>query len=341
MPQKFAVGIAYLNSCQVVVQTVRGIVVVNTKHDRVDFKVKFIYSMNLEVSTSRGYVCVPRLENGVLLEFGEDCDEGVSQQMMSSSRGQGRSFKNMNDIKYQFDEVYGGKFEFYICIDETVVNWSSRHKLLPIKIQLADYVHKREAPQPFLVDKYEAGANSKASQQINSDPIEYYTHYTETTLLCLTYNNDFTIWEALIRRGLLQREVEISDSQLDRICNPVLADDNNSLLHKMSQHSIKDLNKLFAKTAIAEHFNQQNKRYPLFLNFDGESPLDLAMKSFDFESFDYLLQQTIALQDGWESSHLVDSWLLKAMRLELDIKPLFESKLCSQRISRENFAHFR
>ena len=224
--------------------------------------------MNLDVSISDGNVCVPRLENGVLLEFG-DYDEDVRYQRLNSLRGPRRTLKNMNDIKFQFEEVYKDKLDFYLCIDETVVNWSSRHKLLPIKIQLADYVNTR-------------------TDDITDET--YISHYTETTLLCLTYNNDFTIWEALIRRGLLLREIEIADSQLDRICNPCLADDNNSLVHKMSQHSIKDLNKLFAKTSISDHFNQQNKRYPIFLNFEGESPIDLAMKSFDFESFDYLLQ---------------------------------------------------
>lgn len=58
-----------------------------------------------------------------------------------------------------------------------------------------------------------------------------YDGYEETEFLCLAYNNDITIWEALIRKGLLQGQVEITDNQLDRICNPYLGDNNNNLLH--------------------------------------------------------------------------------------------------------------
>lgn len=40
-----------------------------------------------------------------------------------------------------------------------------------------------------------------------------------------------------------------------------------------------------------------------------------------------------------ESSHLIDTVLLKAMKLDLDLKSLFESRLCSMLISRETFQH--
>ena len=39
--------------------------------------------MNLEISISDGYVCIPRLENGILIEFGE-YDEFVDKQMMTA-----------------------------------------------------------------------------------------------------------------------------------------------------------------------------------------------------------------------------------------------------------------
>lgn len=58
--------------------------------------------------------------------------------------------------------------------------------------------------------------------------------FFETTLLCLTYNNNFTIWEAMLREGILKGNVEINDNQLDRILSPVLGDNNDCLLHKMS-----------------------------------------------------------------------------------------------------------
>ena len=63
----------------------------------------------------------------------------------------------------------------------------------------------------------------------------------------------------------------------------------------------------------------------------------MAIDNFDFESFEYLLSQMIQLQNGFESAHLVDSWLHDALRLGLNIKPLFESRIMTQRIDRENF----
>ena len=43
----------------------------------------------------------------------------------------------------------------------------------------------------------------------------------------------------------------------------------------------------------------------------------------------------IDLQDGFESSHLVESWLLNAIKLGLDIKCLFESKICTSSVNRD------
>lgn len=45
----------------------------------------------------------------------------------------------MNDINIMFKQVYSDQVS-YLLIDETVVNWSSRHKLLPIKLQQPDYM---------------------------------------------------------------------------------------------------------------------------------------------------------------------------------------------------------
>ena len=102
-----------------------------------------------------------------------------------------------------------------MCIDEALVDWDSRHKLMPISYHHNDYVQEKEL--------------SKTEKLV-------FEKYEEKEFLCLAYNNDFTIWEALIRRGLLEGKVQITDSQLDRICNPYLGNNNNSLLHKLSYH---------------------------------------------------------------------------------------------------------
>ena len=79
--------------------------------------------------------------------------------------------------------------------------------------------------------------------------------------------------------------------------------------------------------------SQKHRRFPIFFNFDQKSPLDIAIDQFDMESFDLLLRVTVELQEGWESSHLMLSWLLKAIHLDFDIKRLFDSKICSQPIT--------
>ena len=126
----------------------------------------------------------------------------------------------MNDIAYMNRKIYGSQMG-YLLVDETVVNWSSRFKLLPIKLNSSDHIKTR-----FIT--------IKDSQTGRKESVEVYSGYAETTILCQTYNNNFTIWEAMLRDGILKGKVEINDHQLERILSPVLGDNNDSLLHKMS-----------------------------------------------------------------------------------------------------------
>ena len=177
-----------------------GLTVVDILQNKVDFKFKFVDKYNFEISVSNGIVSVPRKQNGILVDFG--LDNEFDCQFMNESKK--LSFKNMNDIKLMFKKVYTEQVS-YLLIDETVVNWSSRHKLLPIKLQQPD----------FIVYKW---SSNKINNKYNTRAVDYY----ETTFLCQTYNNNFSIWESLIRKGLLNSDVDINDNQLDRICNPAL-----------------------------------------------------------------------------------------------------------------------
>ena len=116
----------------------------------------------------------------------------------------------------------------------------------------------------------------------------------------------------------------------------------------MSHHSHKRLQKVFTHTSIFDNFCMQKcKRFPLFLDFEqrsdsgyGRSQLDIAIDNFDFESFKILLKGLIQLQNCYESSHLVGNWIIEAVRNELDLRELFDSKLCTQLITDENaFTH--
>ena len=148
--------------------------------------------------------------------------------------------------------------------------------------------------------------------------------------MSFTYNNSFTIWEALIRKGLLEGTVEISNYQLERICNPVLADKNCNILHHLCEdRKIDELKKIFSKTDLHRFVSLKYKRYPIFFNLNYKSPLDIALDQFDSESFDLFLRVIVEFQEGWESSHLITTWLLKAIHLDFDMKRLFDSKICS------------
>ena len=145
-------------------------------------------------------------------------------------------FENMNDIRLMFSKVYSKNHLSYLLIDETVVNWGSQYRLLPIKLQEPDYIY------------YNCQSTNVTEGWV--DIQRYPEDYYENTILCHTYNNNFNIWESLIRKGLLKGDVEINDNQLDRICNPALQDNNRSPIHHMSHHSLKKLKKIFTKTSI-------------------------------------------------------------------------------------------
>jgi len=79
----------------------------------------------------------------------------------------------------------------YICIDEGIVDWNSKIKLMPVSIKYSDYIHQ---------------VVNQESKAVRS------THYTENSMLQLLYHNNFSIWEALIRIGLLENTVEVNNS---------------------------------------------------------------------------------------------------------------------------------
>ena len=107
-----------------------GLTIVNIDEGKTDFKFKFVDKYNFEITHSNGYLSVPRKANGILVIFGQENDF-ESRLMLEPERP---SFKNMNDILIMFKKVYTDQVSYFL-IDETVVNWSSRHKLLPIKLQ--------------------------------------------------------------------------------------------------------------------------------------------------------------------------------------------------------------
>ena len=51
-----------------------GLTVVNLLENQVDFKFKFVDKYNFDIAVSQGYVSVPRKQNGIVIDFGKDCN---------------------------------------------------------------------------------------------------------------------------------------------------------------------------------------------------------------------------------------------------------------------------
>ena len=110
------------------------------------------------------------------------------------------------------------------------------------------------------------------------------------------------------------------------------------MLHKWASQSYMKLQDLFTKTSISGKRNSKKvKRFPFFLDFDGKSPLDYALANYDLQTFQVLIVEMINIQDCFESSYLVDSVIVEATRRNLDLRNLFESKICSQVVDRDTF----
>lgn len=130
-------------------------------------------------------------------------------------------------------------------IDENVVDWRQEEKFLPIKVMFKDFV-------PNCRDE------------------NFFKRFSETPLISLTYNNNYTIWEALIRRALAKGTIAINDKQLTRIMNPVMLDKNQNLLHHLVT-KLKVLKLALGHPKLIDLYNKKNKRFPFFKNFEGKS----------------------------------------------------------------------
>jgi len=77
------------------------------------------------------------------------------------------------------------------------------------------------------------------------------------------------------------------------------------------------------------YYSLKKKMFPIFFNFFGETQINIAMNAHDTNSFYMLLEVMIKLQDCFESSFLINNWLLDAFREGLNIVQLLESQILS------------
>jgi hypothetical protein len=99
---------------------------------------------------------------------------------MHVSRQDDNQFPSLNCIKNRCELEKG----YYLNIDEERVDWSSRHKFLPITLMSPDHV-----------------------LQENGLP----TSYNHMEIFFVIYSTDFNIFDSVIRDGLMTGKVEISN----------------------------------------------------------------------------------------------------------------------------------
>ena len=144
-----------VNLHQVAVQSIRGITIFNVKNKSIDIKVKFIEDCMIDLTTGFGMIAVPRTKNGILLDFGsfQDSDQIKIQLRTQKTRGKNKpnggknkQISHLNQLIDQFKAIYPSIWtsdpnsQGYICIDESMVDWSSKKKLLPVGIKYPDYI---------------------------------------------------------------------------------------------------------------------------------------------------------------------------------------------------------
>jgi hypothetical protein len=102
-----------------------------------------------------------------------------------------------------------------LCLHEAHFDYKSMQRSFTIAINYADHIYRLK------------GADRR--------------NFFENTIVSMRYLLDISIWDILIRQGLINRTVEISPFQKERIVFPVLSNDNKNLLHIFSVNNFEAL----------------------------------------------------------------------------------------------------
>ena len=131
---KNVTNIAWISDEQILLQATNGFAILNTIEKTLDFKFKFLHMTPVDFSLSYCSIAIPRRKNGLIFRLG-NYKKALLCKKDKTKRN--NCFRDLNHILIQFSEIYGE--DKYICIDESVVNWDSRVKLLPLKIMFPDF----------------------------------------------------------------------------------------------------------------------------------------------------------------------------------------------------------
>jgi hypothetical protein len=116
---------------------------------------------------------------------------------------------------------------------------------------------------------------------------------------------------------------------MNRFLTPVITDHCNNLLFHFCYNSYEKLEKIITMPGFEEYYISSKKMHPIFYNFFGQSQITIALMAHDNKSFYKLLDVMISMQNCFESSFLVNSWLLGAFADGLDLINLLNSQILS------------
>ena len=89
---------------------------------------------------------------------------------------------------------------------------------------------------------------------------------------------------------------------------------------------------------LTKYINRSRKLFPFFLDFNEFSAMDYSLQQMKAQVFHFLVDLLIKLQEGYDSAHLVDSWIKEAVMQQLDINCVFDSQLCSTTMNQTKYS---
>lgn len=92
--------------------------------------------------------------------------------------------------------------------------------------------------------------------------------------------------------------------------------------------------------SVETFYKKIEHRYPIFFNFFGQSQIELALEATDYESFYIFVTLLLKYQDSIKNSYMVNSFLIDAITIGLDVCSLLDSNLCSYKLEENEVEHF-
>jgi len=119
------------------------------------------------------------------------------------------------------------------------------------------------------------------------------------------YQNGFTVWEGIIRDAIRREKLEITEFQLPRLLRPVMGDNNRSIIEHLCIGKNAMLKEIIEMPGLKTYYSQLKVKTPIFFNFSGWTPMEIALKSRDYDAFYLLVELFLEYQNSPVHFYLV------------------------------------